>query len=340
VTFPALGSEIAGLRLDRDHLGLGARIKETEGDSALVACGCGAPLPGLEVRIAGEDGSALADDTVGRVWIRGAGVTEGYYQDVAATADAVRGEGWLDTGDLGFTRARQLYITGRLKDLVIVDGQNYYPHDLEESLQRALDLDALRVAVAPIRRPGGAEEVGVFVQHRGGVETFAETVASVRRHLSQTFGLGVELVVPVAQIPRTTSGKVQRIALGNALLAGEFDDALAVIAPERLSSHAAGEESSDRGSATSEDTSPEALEAMMVGFCDRVLDGLRFGPTDNLFEQGMSSIDLAEIHGLIEARYPKGLDIRDFFDQPTIRGLASILSERVRAGSAAASPAS
>ena len=67
-----------------------------------------------------------------------------------------------------------------------------------------------------------------------------------------------------------------------------------------------------------------------------MLDGLRFGPEDNLFEQGMSSIDLAEIHGLIEARFPGGLDIRDFFDQPTIRGLAAVLAERVRSGKVSA----
>ena len=75
----------------------------------------------------------------------------------------------------------------------------------------------------------------------------------------------------------------------------------------------------------------------MCGFCADVLDGLRFGPEDNLFEQGMSSIDLAEIHGLIEARYPGGLDIRDFFDQPTIRGLAGVLAERIQAGKVASS---
>lgn len=346
VTFPALGSEIRGLRLDRSTLGLGATVAESTDDAALVACGCGRPLPGLEVRIAGGDGGTLPDDTVGRVWIRGAGVTEGYYDDVAATAEAIQGEGWLDTGDLGFLRDGELYITGRLKDLVIVDGQNFYPHDLEDSLQRALDLDALRVAVAPVRRPGGTEEVGVFVQHRGEAETFLETATAVRKHLSETFGLGVELVVPVGQIPRTTSGKVQRIALGNRLVAGDFDEALAVTAPDRIvpDQQAAAEvegaaaesaAESATGSATG-DTSPEALEVMMSGFCAEVLDGLRFGPTDNLFEQGMSSIDLAEIHGLIEARYPKGLDIRDFFDQPTIRGLAAILSERVRSGAAAA----
>lgn len=332
VTFPALGAPIGGLRVARRSLGLGDAVEPTEDAASLVTCGLGAPLPGVELRIAGEDGGALPDGRVGRVWIRGAGITEGYHDDPVATAAAVMGEGWLDTGDLGFVRGGQLYVTGRLKDLVIVDGQNYYPHDLEESLQKALGIDPLRVAVAPVRPAGGAEELAVFVQHRGEPATFADTAAAVRRHLSATYGVGVELVLPVDQIPRTTSGKVQRVRLAEALLGGEYDAALAVLAPERIRP-ATGPGADD---APADDASPEALEAMMIGFCGQVLDGLRFGPTDNLFEQGMSSIDLAEIHGLIEARYPKGLDIRDFFDAPTIRGLAAILAERVRAGQAGA----
>ena len=334
VTFPALGATIGGVRVARNSLGLGDAVEVTDDAASLVTCGLGAPLPGLELRIAGEDGGALADGHVGRIWIRGAGVTEGYHDDVAATSAAIKGEGWLDTGDLGFVQGGELHVTGRLKDLVIVDGQNFYPHDLEESLQRALGIDALRVAVAPVRPAGGAEEIGVFVQHRGEPEAFADTAAAVRKHLSGTYGVGVELVVPVAQIPRTTSGKVQRVRLAESLLAGEFDAALAVLAPDRVRPAAPVREEE---AASGDEGTPEALEAMMVSFCDQVLDGMRFGPTDNLFEQGMSSIDLAEIHGLIEARYPKGLDIRDFFDQPTIRGLAEVLAERVRSGKTGAS---
>ena len=235
------GRDLPGPR--RDHrrgarraelLGLGDAVEVTDDAASLVTCGLGAPLPGLELRIAGEDGGALADGHVGRIWIRGAGVTEGYHDDVAATSAAVQGEGWLDTGDLGFVQGGGLHVTGRLKDLVIVDGQNFYPHDLEESLQRALQIDALRVAVAPVRPAGGAEEIGVFVQHRGEPEAFADTAAAVRKHLSGTYGVGVEFVVPVAQIPRTTSGKVQRVRLAESLLAGEFDAALAILAPDRV----------------------------------------------------------------------------------------------------------
>ncbi|MEO1697224.1 MAG: non-ribosomal peptide synthetase [Planctomycetota bacterium] len=329
VTFPELGRRIGGLRVARASLGRGETAEVTEStDDSLVTAGCGRPLPGLEVRIAGEDGFEAPGGVVGAIWIRGAGVTEGYYDDVAATSAAVKGEGWLDTGDLGFVKDGELYVAGRSKELVIVDGQNFYPHDLEESLCAALGLDPLRVAVAPVRRGSDPEELGVFVQHRGEPDAFAETARAVKEHVARTFGVSPAYVLPVAQVPRTTSGKAQRGKLAAALIAGDLDDALRVLSPELLAPApaASGE------SAAEQDTSPEALETMMLGFCDEVLDGLRFGPEDNLFEQGMSSIDLAEIHGLIEARFPGGLDIRDFFDAPTVRALSVILSERASSG--------
>lgn len=329
VTFPAQGEVIGGVRMSRGASGPGDRVQETEADDAFVTVGCGRPLAGVEVRITGTDGGGLPEDHIGRVWIRGENVTEGYLDDPAATAAAVQGEGWLDTGDLGFLRDGALYITGRLKDLVIVNGQNLYPHDLEESLQAALGVDALRVAVAPVQREGAAEEAAVFMVHRGDPADFADTAVAARQHLSDVYGIGVDLVVPVHKIPRTTSGKVQRAQLAGDLLAGAFDEALAVLSPAAPASASQDQapEPDSEGAA-----GPEEIEAMMCGYCAEVLDGLRFGPEDNLFEQGMSSIDLAEIHGLIEVRYPGGLDIRDFFDQPTIRGLAGVLSERIQAG--------
>lgn len=336
VTFPAVGDRIRGRSLDRGSLGIGDAVRDVApGKNALLTCYCGVPLPGLEVRIVGADGAALEADRVGRIWIRGKSVTEGYYEDPTATSEAIQGEGWLDTGDLGFQDAeRGLFITGRAKDLIIVAGQNYYPHDLEQSLSKALELGDLRVAVASVIRNGQPEQVVAFVQFRGAPGDFEPTAKQVQAHLSQAFGIGDAIVCPVQQIPRTTSGKTQRRALAERLQAGEFDAVLAdlnpvEITPERAPGEPVAASSTDTGAF---DSSPAALEAMMTEFCGQVLDGVRFGKADNLFEQGMSSIDLAEIHGLIEARFPKGLDIRDFFDSPTIEGLAVILSERVRSG--------
>ncbi len=329
VTFPPLGSEIRGLRISRSSAGVGDAIqRDTDENGSFVACCCGAPLPGLEVRIVGMDGGSVATEHIGRIWIRGAGVTEGYYDDPEATAAAVMGEGWLDTGDLGFMAEGNLYVTGRMKDLVIVAGQNFYPHDLEESLQDALGLDALRVAVAPVRRSDAPEEIGVFIQHRGDDASFEDTRVAARRHLSEAFGIRAELVIPVTEIPRTTSGKVQRQRLSQRLLAGELGDYSQSTGPPRLAAEEpkASESSESTGGA---DQSAAGLEVMMLEACAQVLGASRFGPLDNIFEQGMSSIDLAEVHGLIEARYPKGLDIRDFFDSPTIRGLSTLLAERL-----------
>ncbi len=194
-----------------------------------------------------------------------------------------------------------------------------------------MSLDALRVAVAPVRRTDAPEEVGVFILHRGEAAAFDETRAAATKHLAETFGLNAEYVVPVPEIPRTTSGKVQRQRLAVQLLAGDFGDFGGTADELRPL-----EKDGDSAPQGADDRSAAGLEAMMVDACSQVLGESRFGPTDNLFEQGMSSIDLAEIHGLIEVRYPKGLDIRDFFDSPTIRGLSGLLAERLESGAATA----
>ena len=94
VTFPAQGEVIGGIRMSRGASGPGDRVQETEADDAFVTVGCGRPLAGVEVRITGTDGGGLPEDHIGRVWIRGENVTEGYLDTPAATAAAVQGEGW------------------------------------------------------------------------------------------------------------------------------------------------------------------------------------------------------------------------------------------------------
>ncbi len=339
VTFSALGATVAGRTIERESTGVGEAVRETSGPGLSVV-GCGRPLPGLEVSIADGAGDALPEGHVGHVLMRGAGVTEGYYEEPEATAAARRPGGWLDTGDLGFLGDCELHITGRAKDLVIVDGQNFYPHDLELELQRVLEIDPLRLAVAPVRRFDQPEQAAVFLVHRGDQAAFEATAAAARGHLSKIYGIAVEWIVPVAAIPRTTSGKVQRLALARAFEAGEFDEALAergVLLPTagaEVEEHS-GSEAEDSVTPPAVDHTPGGLEAELLGLAAEILGDLQFGPQDNLFEQGMSSVDLALIHGLVEQRHPGGLDIRDFFDQPSIRGLAELLSGRLGAAEAA-----
>ena len=90
----------------------------------------GVPVPDTEVRITAPDGRALADGTVGEVRVRGPGIFSGYWNDDEATRETLH-DGWLRTGDLGFVRSGELYLSGRTKDILIVRGQNLMPHDLE-----------------------------------------------------------------------------------------------------------------------------------------------------------------------------------------------------------------
>ena len=127
-TFPAPGSGCATLSVRRTALTPGSAVERISANDPRAATFAlvGKPVAGCDVRIADDAGVALPGDVVGHVLIRGGNVTGGYYRDAAATQAAVI-DGWLDTGDLGFSGPEGLVITGRAKDIIFVSGQNYFP---------------------------------------------------------------------------------------------------------------------------------------------------------------------------------------------------------------------
>ena len=125
-----------------------------------------------------------------------------------------------------------LVITGRQKDIIIVNGQNYYPHDIEEIVAQLDELDLNKVVVAGATPRGGqTEELIAFVLFRQDAAAFRPLAEKVRDIVGEHAGLEVNTVIPVARIPKTTSGKVQRMKLLTAYLEGEFDAVLAELAP-------------------------------------------------------------------------------------------------------------
>jgi acyl-CoA synthetase (AMP-forming)/AMP-acid ligase II len=126
--------------------------------------------------------------------------------------------GWLRTGDLGVVLDGELYITGRIKDLIIVDGRNHYPQDVEQSVERAHPA-VRRHAVGAFSVPGPAGELAVVVAERSKQFTaetldYAEAAAAIRAAVSADHGLAVHevLIVEPGAVPRTSSGKIQRSA--------------------------------------------------------------------------------------------------------------------------------
>jgi acyl-CoA synthetase (AMP-forming)/AMP-acid ligase II/acyl carrier protein len=324
VTFPAPGTAYSAIRFDRHRLAIGAPAGRAGADArdALSLMNVGRPIPGTEVRIVGEDRAALPDGTVGHVWIRGENVTKGYYEAPEINARTITADGWLDTGDLGVVIDGDLYITGRAKEIIFVNGQNYYPHDLEEIAQRASALELGKVVAAGCR-PAGAEtdELTFFILHRGSLEEFVPVAAEVTRLVNEHAGLEVAHVVPVKRIPKTTSGKIQRVLLEEAFVAGEFADEMVALARLRESHHP----HRDAGA---------GVESKIKAICDGALPGKRVEVDDNLFEIGASSLTLIQIHEEIDKEYPGIVDLTELFDFPTVASLAKHVESKLAASRA------
>ena len=199
-------------------------INPADARDAIELMCVGRVVPNTELRIADDARAAVPDEQVGHILIRGPSVTRGYFGDPEATALAIDADGWVDTGDVGVLHEGELYITGRSKEIIFINGQNYYPYDLENIAQRAPGLDLNKVVAAGVAKPGAqGEELVVFVLHRGSLEEFLPTAAAVSRLINEHTGLEVAQVIPVKRIPKTTSGKVQRHLLEQAHIEGEFD---------------------------------------------------------------------------------------------------------------------
>jgi len=184
---------------------------------------CGKVLPGHRLEVRGEDGKVLADREVGRIFVQGPSIMPGYFGEPEATRE-VLSDGWLDTGDLGYTLKGEVVVTGRAKDLIIVNGRNIWPQDIEwaietrrvvkngDSVAFSVDgADGERVVVAVLARVSGEE----------GRETLASEVAQAVRE-AIAVDCDVVLVPPAMGLPTTSSGKLSRSRAKANYLAGLY----------------------------------------------------------------------------------------------------------------------
>jgi fatty-acyl-CoA synthase len=186
---------------------------------------CGRPLPGYEVSIRGEDGSILKDRRIGRILVSGPSLMTGYYND-PGESERVLNDGWLDTGDMGYLVDGQLVITGRIKDLIIHNGRNIWPQDIEWAIERLPGLRSGDVAAFSVPGPDGAEAVVVVVQCR---KTSPESQQELEREISAvvrtTAGVDCRVVlVPPRSISMTSSGKISRAGARENYLSGTYTD--------------------------------------------------------------------------------------------------------------------
>ena len=187
--------------------------------ASITLVSCGRPLPGHGLRVVTAEGLEAGEREVGEITLSGPSVMRGYYKDPESTALAIR-DGWLRTGDLGYVSEGELFVCGRLKELIVNNGRKYHPQDLEWSVERLPGIKRGRVAAFGAGEPPRA----VIVAEPTGTVPADSLIAEIRCAVSDLFGLplGDVVLVPGGTIERTTSGKVRRTALQASYLRGEL----------------------------------------------------------------------------------------------------------------------
>ncbi|WP_197522917.1 non-ribosomal peptide synthetase/type I polyketide synthase [Actinokineospora pegani] len=308
---------VRSLTVDRAHLDVGDTVRLLAADDSrgVEFVVCGTPHPHSEVKIVDDGGQALGEDQVGLILVRGDCVTAGYYRAEDTTREVIS-DGWLNTQDVGFLHDGHLVMVGRRKEVIIIGGVNFYPADVEDAILADLGRRNLGryVACAVPNAATGADELVVFAYFRGRADKFEPVAATVRRAVMTRLGLKVVDVVPVRSVPKTTSGKVQRLQLVKDYLARRQSAAEPVGAP------AAG----------------AVAEIVAV-----VNDYVALGADDHdtsLFDLGCTSTQLISLQEEIQRRLGTRLEHTFIIDFPTVNALVAEVARRAARPQAPARP--
>ncbi len=213
VTFSPLGRDMKTLSLGRNSLNRGFVMSADKENADLrEVVSVGRPVINTAIRIYDETGLQLPDRVVGEIHVQGQSVMMGYEGDRSATDSAFRRRNWLRTGDLGFMEDGELYVTGRLKDVLIVRGKNYYAHDVEMLVSR-IEGVWMQNTMAISVQADLTEELVVMVESRLRTEDqHCAMKAAIRESVSNTLGISPSdiVIVKPGELPRTSSGKLER----------------------------------------------------------------------------------------------------------------------------------
>jgi thioesterase domain-containing protein len=289
-------------RVDRNALSMGEATPAAQAAPGTATfLSVGRALEGTDLAIFNEHGDPLPDRGVGEIVLTSDRVMRGYLDDPEATAAAFS-DGWLRTGDVGYMVDGELFITGRLKDVIIIGGQNYHAEDIELVVQTVAGVRRGGCVVVPVRN-AGTEGLAVLAEASPQADASALRSAIARRVAEET-GIGPRTVVVLdpRSLPKTTSGKLRRAEARSMLEKGELSDraggAQAEVARE-----------------------PQGYERILVAIWEEILDIHPVGLDDDFFHLGGTSLQAAAIVSEIEWRLGRVLPLAALIDAPTIARL-------------------
>lgn len=218
ISFAPLGEGLDAMNLDKDLMARTGKAKlvsepsDKDDKSTLSFVNCGKILPSFEMSIRDEAGNELGDYVCGRICLKGDSVMSGYFQNKDATEEVLDSDGWLDTGDIGFRLGDELVVTARRKDVIIVNGRNIWPHDLEFLAESLPGVRFGNVSAFSFADDIGTDNVVMVVESReSNPAKRRELIEQLQALILLHFGVRCLInLVPPRTLPRTSSGKLSR----------------------------------------------------------------------------------------------------------------------------------
>jgi acyl-CoA synthetase (AMP-forming)/AMP-acid ligase II/acyl carrier protein len=351
VTFPKLNERLETVTVNRDHLFVGNRVEPVtahmESNNNIVRLvDVGSPVKDCQVKIVDSQFNDVEENTIGHILIKGRNVTQSYYKvnnekflrmlhgsrcftgQVSRfskkSPPGRRRDGWLNTGDLGFLREGRLVVTGREKDMIVVNGGNYYLHDLERLAEHVEGINPRKSTICGIYNPGTHEEdIYVFLVYKKPLEGLIPLWRRLTEYIYQQVGITIKYVIPVDRIPITTSGKPMRHVLVQKYQEGEFSEIITALEKCRGAMKLKTKAPKETGIVT--ETGARLL-TIVAGLMN--LDSHDIDVNDNLSEYGVNSLKLPLLLSEVEKVFPNTIQLIDCFDHPTISELAALIIER------------
>lgn len=318
ITFPPPSEGLKFVTVDRNNLNIGQDVKETsiKDKNAINFADLGYAVSSCEFKICDESYNDLGFNKVGYIYIHGDSVTKGYYNDRRATETAFQPDGWLNTGDLGFSRDGRLVVTGRAKEIIIINGKNYYPQDIEKMISDncAFHDDVAVCGVANVSN--SSEDVIVFFKYSKDYSGFPELVKKTNQIIIKNLNVSPKYVIPLSIIPKTESNKIKRNQLKEDFVSGKFSFVIDEIDELLKKSFLC-----NNGDIVLNDT-----ETQLLKICKNILDTEWISIDDNLGDWGSTSMQIVRIFHEIDKAYPNTITMPDIFSHPTVRKLAALIN--------------
>ena len=281
----------------------------------------GKPARGHSIRIVDQQGCILEEGQIGRIQVTGPSMTSGYYQAPELTRELFTEDGWINTGDLGFLQDGKLTVTGREKEIIIINARNYSCHEIELVAEEVEGVEPSYTAACAIRQSNSeTDELVIFFHSLVSKEShLAQLLKQIRRKIADKLGINPTYLIPIEKstIPRTATGKIQRLQLKQRLDAGEFEAICQQIEvltnQERESNFVAPREN---------------LELEVTKIWEQVLGKQSIGVRDNFFDLGGDSLLAVRLLAQIEKTFGKNLPLATLFQAPNIEELANILRQK------------